>query len=176
MTKVIDITGHRFGRLVVVEQAGWHIPKKGKRVSLWRCTCDCGKSINIKKPYLTSGDTNSCGCLRQEVASALKKSHGLAHESTTYDIWVLMRQRCSNPRASGFKYYGGRGVKVCRRWDSYQAFLSDMGERPDGLTLDRIDPFGDYEPNNCRWATWEQQQKNKRKAANCTNQQVQGLT
>lgn len=76
-----------------------------------------------------------------------------------------MRQRCNNPKASGYRYYGARGVKVCPEWDSYEAFVAAMGERPIGLTLDRIDPFGNYEASNCRWATWETQNQNKRHRA-----------
>ena len=112
-----------------------------------------------------SGDTKSCGCLRRAVTASLKMTHGISHKSGTYDIWVLMRQRCNNPKATGYAHYGGRGVTVCRRWDKYTNFLMDMGERPDGLTLDRIDPHGNYEPTNCRWATWTTQNRNKRKQA-----------
>lgn len=133
---------------------------------VWRCACDCGAALVVKKAYLISGDTASCGCLRREKAAALKKSHGKAHSGSTYDIWVLMRQRCNNPNANGFRYYGGRGIAVCQRWDSFEAFLHDMGERPPGLTLDRINPDGNYEPGNCRWATWETQNRNKRKVIN----------
>jgi hypothetical protein len=127
------------------------------------CACDCGQKIEIRSSYLASGDTHSCGCLRREAAANLKMSHGLAHKSSTYDIWVLMRQRCNNPKASGYEYYGGLGISVCPEWSSFAVFLTDMGERPDGLTLDRVDPFGDYEKSNCRWATWETQNQNKRK-------------
>jgi hypothetical protein len=160
-----DITGARFGRLLALEQSGWHPLPSGKRMPVWRCVCDCGREVKAKKPYLTSGDTKSCGCLRSETTGRLKLSHGLSHSGSTYDIWVLMRQRCNNPLANGYRYYGGRGIKVCQRWGSYEAFLSDMGKRPDGLTLDREDPEGDYEPGNCRWATWQTQNTNKRKAA-----------
>lgn len=109
-----------------------------------------------------SGDTASCGCLRSEVAAKLNAKHGLAHSGSTYDIWVLMRQRCNNPKATGYRYYGGLGVTVCKRWDDYELFLQDMGERPAGLTLDREDPFGNYEPGNCRWVDWAEQNRNKR--------------
>lgn len=162
MTAVQDIAGRRFGRLVAQTQSGWHHLKSGIRVQVWKCICDCGAVLDVKMAYLKSGDTSSCGCLRRERTAALKRTHGMAHQSSTYDIWVLMRQRCNNPKANGFRYYGGKGVAVCKRWDSFEAFLQDMGERPPGMTLDRIDPSGNYELANCRWATWETQNRNKR--------------
>lgn len=165
MSQLVNIKGQRFGRLLILRQVGWHLKPSGKRSSVWECQCDCGKVINVRKPYLTSGDTKSCGCLRSEVTGRLKLTHGMSKTSPTYDIWVLMRQRCNNPAASGYEYYGGQGVTVCERWDSFENFLTDMGERPDGLTLDREDPTGNYEPRNCRWATWHTQNNNKRKAA-----------
>lgn len=160
---VLDITGVRFGRLVAESHTGWHQCSWGKRIAIWRCVCDCGSSVEVKKPYLTSGDKSSCGCLKRETTRMLKMKHGISHKSKAYDIWVLMRQRCNNPKASGYKYYGAKGVAVCDRWQSFKLFLEDMGERPDGLTLDRINPFGNYEPSNCRWATWSEQSENKRK-------------
>lgn len=165
MNNSTSIANTRFGRLTAMSQVGWHPLPTGKRMPVWRCKCDCGNELDVRKPYLTSGDTKSCGCFRRETTAGLKRKHGLAHKSGTYDIWVLMRQRCNNPKASGYSYYGGSGITVCERWDDYQNFLSDMGERPEGLTLDREDPNGNYEPGNCRWATWETQNNNKRKAS-----------
>lgn len=158
----IDISGQKFGRLHAINQTGWHPLPTGKRLPVWRCVCDCGREISVRKPYLMSGDTASCGCLRSETTAKLKAKHGLSHADSTYDIWVLMRQRCNNPKASGYRYYGGKGVSVCERWNAYELFLQDMGPRPDGLTLDRKDPFGNYEPGNCRWADWFEQNRNKR--------------
>ena len=164
MASALNLTGARFGRLVVTSQIGFHFPNKGHKVALWSCLCDCGLVVTKRQPYLTSGDTKSCGCLRSETTSNLKRSHSLSHRTRTYDTWVLMRQRCNNPKSSGYKYYGGSGVAVCERWDSYKNFLSDMGERPlDKPTLDRISPFGNYEPKNCRWASWKDQANNKKK-------------
>ena len=163
MSKKLDLIGARFGRLVVVARAGFHASKNGQ-VALWFCACDCGTMLTIRQPYLRCGDTKSCGCFRSEVASNLNRSHSLAHKDETYDTWVLMRQRCNNTKASGYKYYGGVGISVCERWGSYENFFADMGRRPlDKPTIDRIDPYGNYEPSNCRWASWKDQAANKKR-------------
>lgn len=160
----INISGTKFGRLVAVAQVGYAPLPSGKRMQIWKFTCDCGKSIEAKKAYITSGDTSSCGCLRSESTSNLKRKHSLAHRTKTYNTWVLMRQRCNNPKATSYSYYGGRGVTVCARWDSFENFLLDMGERPsDKPTIDRVNPFWNYEPENCRWASHQEQAINKRK-------------
>lgn len=149
--KAIDVTGQRFGRLVVLEFAD---SQHGHR--RWRCRCDCGKTKVIELQALRGGRTKSCGCLAAEGRPAI---HGHARrKSGAYRSWIAMRKRC----ASTSSYYGGRGIKVCKQWDRFENFLDDMGERPKDMTLDRIDPFGDYEPSNCRWATRAQQQRNKR--------------
>jgi len=163
MGRLIDLANKRFGRLFVVERAG---TKHGE--AAWRCWCDCGKESVVSGYKLRVGETQSCGCLHSDVSSALyatmTRTHG-ATNTPTYRSWNHMRDRCLNANNHAWKHYGGRGITVCERWGSYEAFLADMGERPEGRTLDRIDVNGNYEPGNCRWATATQQAQNRRKAA-----------
>lgn len=159
-----DLTGQRFARLVV-DRRDENAASGNAR---WLCRCDCGESIVVAGNSLRSGNTRSCGCLRREVSAvsvmALETTtHGQSAPRTpTYRTWEGMVARTTNPHRPEWGYYGGRGITLCDRWRSFENFLVDMGERPAGLTLDRIDNNGNYEPGNCRWATWSQQQLNKR--------------
>lgn len=147
MTKIRNLSGQKFGLLTVTRLAD---PIGGH--TTWECVCDCGAKTTTRSSSLTRGSTRSCGCLQKKVASNTFKKHGGA-SSATYKSWACMIQRCENPKATGYRLYGGRGISVCDRWrNSFENFLSDMGERPYGTSIDRINSYGNYEPSNCRWA------------------------
>lgn len=156
--KFIDLTGHRYGITTVIEY--WCRLPIGRR-TLWLCRCDCGNEHIARGNGLRTGDTKSCGCLSNGGRAA--EHHGY-HHSPTYSTWLAMRDRCYNPNNASAAYYYDLGITICDRWrNSFTAFLKDMGERPDGMTLDRWpDKNGNYEPGNCRWATVLQQNRNLR--------------
>lgn len=165
MAKKRDLTGQRFGRLVALCDNGW---RDACGNVYWWCECDCGEIWLVQRGNLTSGGTKSCGCLQRQASRqniGRPPLHGHTHKgghSSAYGRWMGMHYRCSNPKSKGYKNYGGRGIRVCERWQKFENFLADMGEPPPGLTLDRINNDGDYEPDNCRWATWEEQNNNQR--------------
>jgi hypothetical protein len=161
--KFIDLMGMKFERLAVVKEAG---RDKNKKV-LWDCVCDCGNEKTVVGGDLKSGKTRSCGCLQSEVVTAMSTKHGNAKRSgisDEYKSWCNMIQRCTNPSATQYEHWGGRGIKVCDRWlNSFENFINDMGKRPTKKhSIDRIDVNGDYEPDNCHWITNLEQQVNKR--------------
>lgn len=164
MPSAKSLTGQTFGRLSVLERYG---SRKG-RVN-WLCRCECGKLHEAVSHALTSGHTKSCGCWKDERNASTEPTHGHASRKTglspTYQSWRGMWTRCTNPNVKSYKDYGGRGVQICERWKDFGNFLADMGERPDGRTLDRINVHGNYEPSNCRWATRKEQAMNTQKAS-----------
>ena len=153
----VDMVGQRAGRLTVHSFAQ---TRSGK--AYWRCECECGNERVICGQYLRNGRTKSCGCLHKEMTANLRASHRMSG-TPTYATWASMLSRCYNQNQECYAKYGALGVRVCDRWrKSFENFLADMGERPDGMTLDRKNPFGDYELSNCKWSTNEEQGQNKR--------------
>jgi hypothetical protein len=152
------IAGMRFGKLVINER----VKKSGKL--MWRCTCDCGNSTVVDNSRLGRGTTRSCGC--QKMAGFIRtrgnrRTHG-KKGTPVYKCWGNMIERCYRAKHKSFKDYGGRGITVCERWrKSFEAFIADMGEPAAGMTLDRIDVNGNYEPGNCRWVPWAEQYLNR---------------
>lgn len=157
-TKGLDLAGCVFGRWSVLSRAE---KRPGSNYSQWLCRCSCGTLKVVASKHL-HGNSRSCGCLAVESVVARSRTHGMVG-SRTYSSWTTMKVRCTSPQHRSFENYGGRGIVVCDRWkNSFENFLSDMGPRPDGRTLDRIDNDGNYEPGNCRWAPEQVQRRNKR--------------
>lgn len=157
--KAVDLTGHRFGILTAIKVSRIRAKKR-----LWLCRCACGNEAEVRTDDLRSGKQVSCGCHKDAQTAARNKAnakHGMTHTGV-YRSWFAMRDRCEDPQSPSWQWYGAKGVKVCDRWQDFLAFYEDMGHRPEGHTLDRIDPTGNYEPGNCRWATPKEQRANQR--------------
>ena len=160
MMRKIEMIGKKFNRLTCVEQT-----KSDRQGVYYNFHCDCGNIVEKLGYVIKSGRIKSCGCFASEAVAESNKrrsTHSMS-KTTTYTTWQAMRNRCKNPNIRDYEYYGAKGVTVCDRWDnSFEAFLADMGERPEDMTLDRINPFGNYEPDNCRWADYQTQRINRR--------------
>ena len=159
-----DFTGRRFGRLTVIERVENYVTPKGKIKSMWGCHCDCGNVKIVTRSALTSGHVKSCGCLSTEMRREIRTSHGKSG-TRLYRIWAGMKARCAYPKNISYPRYGGRGITVCDEWlHNFQAFYDwamANGYRDD-LSIDRIDADGNYCPENCRWATPKEQNRNTR--------------
>ena len=160
MPNLVGLAGKTFGRWTVLRRGEGPI----RLGAHWVCRCECGSEKTVRGNTLTVGKSRSCGCLNADVQRAKcvtrNRTHGLS-KTRTYDTWANMVQRCTNPKASGWLKYGARGIRVCERWTAFENFYADMGECPAGLTLDRKDSLGHYEPGNCRWVTQAIQQNNR---------------
>ena len=152
--------GAVFGLLRVICPTG---ERADNRCDMYLCSCECGKSREVDSSTLRMGRAYSCGC-RSRPKRRIPMKHGhskrIGH-SRTYQTWAAMKQRCDNPNNPKYPTYGGRGIRICDRWRSFGAFLEDMGERPNGMTIERVDVNGDYEPRNCIWGSPEAQANNK---------------
>lgn len=165
----IPMEGTVWGSLTVISRQGKTFDGK----ATWLCLCDCGNTVTLAGKNIRNGNNKSCGCLKaksmlENRQNRVLHGHAGSKRSAEYKSWSSMIARCTNKNRAAYRDYGGRGVKVCDRWLSFENFLLDMGNRPHGTSLDRIDNNGNYEPTNCRWASSEVQARNNRRNVNIT--------
>lgn len=176
MSNINDITGQTFGRLTALYRIGTKRYPSGGRLSIWHCKCQCGKEVNVTLSALKTGNTKSCGCLHTDLTRALNYKHGKSHTRLN-EVWKRMKQRCKNPNVREYQWYGGEGVSVCKEWDeSFECFKEwmlangyDESAKRGICTIDRIDPHGNYEPENCRVVSMDVQLRNTRRCHNANN-------
>ncbi len=154
MCRVVEMAGKKYGALLVLERSGSSSKQPGAQ---WLCRCECGREILVMGYSLRTGNTTTCGCRRGRKFI----THGMTG-TPEYRTWYSIKDRCNNPHNEDYHNYGGRGINVCDRWSKFENFFADMGLRPSGMSLDRQDVNGDYEPRNCRWATSKEQARNQR--------------
>lgn len=160
--------GYRSGRIVTVEV----VSRDSKGNAYWLCKCDCGETTTVSQCSIKSGDTRSCGCYREETSGKSNWKHGKT-KTRTYSVWSDMKARCAGKTEQCRKDYAARGITVCDRWlDSFENFLADMGEQPDGMMLERKDNDKGYDPDNCTWATRKEQNRNRRSVRYLTHNGV----